>query len=98
VIAIDSQSRGRVEAVAAASKDERALIGVPLDQGGNGADPPERFGVELPDRLRYPRAVVVDQDVHILGGVMAGEMDLTDLCRRQRVDIGDRVEPARSEP
>ena len=72
---------------------ERGKFGVPLDQGGHGAEAPERLGVELPNRLRYPRAVVVDQDIHVLGGVMAGEMDLADRCRRQRVEIGDRVEP-----
>src|SRR5437764_7843030 len=72
---------------------ERGNIGVPLDQGGNGAEAPERSGIELPDRLRYPRAVVVDQDIRVFGRVMAGEMDLADRRRRQRVEIGDRIEP-----
>src|SRR5438270_6596910 len=72
---------------------ERGKIGVPLDQGGHSAEAPQCFGVEVPDGLRYRRAVVVDQDIQILGGVMAGEMDLADCCRWQRVEIGDRVEP-----
>ena len=43
--------------------------------------------------MRYPGAVVVDQNVHVLGGVMAGEVDLADRIDRQCVEIGDRVEP-----
>ena len=72
---------------------ERGYIRVPLDQGGHGAEAPKCLGVEVPNRLRHPRAVVVDQDIHILGGAMAGKMDLADRCRRQRVEVGDRVEP-----
>src|ERR1700757_4168394 len=57
---------------------ERGKVGVPLDQRGYRAEAPERRGVELPDGLRDPGAVVVDQDVHVLGGVMPGEVDLAD--------------------
>src|SRR5947199_10310168 len=70
---------------------ERGNICVPLDQRGNGAEAPERLGVEFPNRLRYPRAVVVDQDIHVVGGVMAGEVDFADRCRRQRIEISNGV-------
>src|SRR5947209_4773438 len=72
---------------------QRRKIGVPLDQGWRGAHATERRSVQLPDRLRYPGAVVVDQNVFDLGGVMAGEVELTDRVRRQRIDIPGRVEP-----
>src|ERR1700752_4205191 len=54
---------------------ERGEVGVPLDQRGHWAETPERRGVELPYRLREPGAVVVDQNVHVLGRVMAGQVD-----------------------
>ncbi len=60
---------------------------------GCWAEAPERCGVELPDGLSNPGAVVVDQDVHVLGGVMAGEVDLADRLDGQCLEIGDRVEP-----
>src|SRR5260370_10714350 len=55
---------------------ERGEVGVPLDQRGHRAEAPERRGVELPDGLRYPGAVIVDQNVHVFGGVMAGQVNL----------------------
>ena len=57
---------------------ERRKVGVPLDQRGDWTEAPERRGIELPNGLCDPGAVVVDQNVNILGGVMPGEMDLTD--------------------
>ena len=54
---------------------------------------PKRRGVEFPDRLRYPGAVVVDQDVHITGGLVTGEVDLADRRDGKRFYIGHRVEP-----
>src|SRR5260370_32798883 len=72
---------------------ERGEVGVPLDQRGYRAEALERRGVEFPDGLRNPGAVIVDQDVHVLGDVMAGEVDLADRLDWQRVEIGDRVEP-----
>ena len=46
-----------------------------------------------PDGLGNSGAVIVDQDIDVFGGVMAGKMDLADSFDRQRVEIGDRVEP-----
>src|ERR1700751_4406605 len=72
---------------------ERGKVGVPLDQRGDRAEAPKRRGIELPDGLCDPGAVVVDQNVHVLRGVMAGEVDFADRLYRQRFEIGDRVEP-----
>src|SRR6266446_1606085 len=72
---------------------ERGEVGVPLDQRGHGAEAPERRGVKIPDGLGNPRAVIVDQNVHVLGGVMAAEVDFTDRFDRQRVEVVDWVEP-----
>src|SRR5580693_4547278 len=71
---------------------ERGEVGVPLDQRGHRAEAPERRGVELPDGLRYPGAVIVDQNVDIFRGVMAGQVNLADRIDRQCVEICDRVE------
>src|SRR5271163_591357 len=71
---------------------ERRKVGVPLDQGRHRAKPPQSFSVELPDRLCYPGAMIVDQNIHVLGSVMTGEMDLTDHLGRQCVEIAERVE------
>ncbi len=49
--------------------------------------------MEVPDGFGDPGAVVVDQDIDVFGGVMAGKMDLADCPDRQRIEIGDRVEP-----
>src|SRR5258708_262563 len=57
---------------------ERGEVGVPLDQRGHWAETSERRSVELPYGLRDPGAVVVDQNVHVLGDVMAGQMDFAD--------------------
>ena len=72
---------------------ERGKVGVPLDQCGHGTEAPERRGVEVPDGLGNPGAVVVDQDIHVFGGVMAGKMDLADCPDRQRIEVGEWVEP-----
>src|SRR6516164_4288206 len=72
---------------------ERGKIGVPLDQRGDRAEASKRRGIKLPDGLGDRGAVVVDQNVYVLRGVMAGEVDLADRLDRQRVKIGDRVEP-----
>src|SRR5260370_38705582 len=72
---------------------ERGEVGVPLDQGGHGAEAPERRGVELPHGLRDPAVMVIDQNVYVLGGVMTGQVDLANRCDRQCVEVGDRVEP-----
>ena len=53
---------------------------------------PKRRDVEFPDRGGDPGAVVVDQDSDVLGGVMAGEVDLADGVRRQRVEVCVRIE------
>ena len=37
--------------------------------------------------------MVVDQQIHILGHAMTGEVDLADRRNRQCIEIGDRVEP-----
>ena len=71
---------------------ERGKVGVPLDQCGHGTEAPERRGVEVPDGLGNPGGVVVDQDIHVFGGVMASKMDLADCPDRQCIEIGDRVE------
>src|ERR1700757_3673483 len=71
---------------------ERGEVGVPLDQRGYRAEAPERGGVELPHGLRDPGAVVIDQNVHLLGGVMAGEMDFADRCDRQCLEVVEWVE------
>jgi len=72
---------------------ERGEVGVPLDQRGHGAEAPERRGVKIPDGLGNPRAVIVDQNVHVLGGVMAAEVDFTDRFDRQRVEVVDWSNP-----
>src|SRR5262249_36263474 len=72
---------------------QRGKIGVPLHQGGQGAETPERLCVEVPYRLRYSGAVVVNQDLDPVGGMMPGEMNLADRFQGQRIEIGDRVEP-----
>src|SRR3984893_5786877 len=72
---------------------ERGEIGVPLDQGWDWAEPLKRNGVKIPNRGRNPGTVVCYHDVDMLGGLMAGKMDLADRWHRQGVQIGDRVEP-----
>jgi len=72
---------------------KRRKVGVPFDQRGDGAEAPERCGVKPPDRLCDPGTVVVDQDTHVLGNAMAGEMDLADRLDRQCLKIGERIEP-----
>src|SRR5271156_2237210 len=71
---------------------ERGKVGIPFDQGRHRGKPPESFGIEFPDRLRYAGAVIVDQDIYVLGSVMAGEMDLADHFGRQCVEVAERVE------
>ena len=71
---------------------ERGQVGVPLDQRGDWAEASKRRGIELPDGLCDPGAVVVNQNVYVLGGVMAGQMDLADRFGRELLKIGDRVE------
>src|SRR5260370_38255605 len=73
---------------------ERGEVGVPLDQRGYRAEALERRGVEFPDRLRNPGAVIVDQDVHALGDVMAGEVDLAETPDWQRVARAAMVDPS----
>jgi hypothetical protein len=48
--------------------------------------------VELPHGLRNPRAVVIHQNVHVLG-VMAGKMGFADRCDRQSLEVVEWVEP-----
>jgi hypothetical protein len=72
---------------------ERGEVGVPLDQRRHGAEAPERRGVELPYGSRDPGAMVIDQNIDLLGSVMASEVNLADRFDRQRVEVGDRVEP-----
>src|SRR5438270_2464892 len=72
---------------------ERRKVGIPLDQRGHWTEASERRGVEFPDRLRNPGAVVVDQDIHVLGDVMTSQMDLADRFDRECLEIADRVEP-----
>src|SRR4051794_4483230 len=72
---------------------ERRKVGIPLDQRGHWTEASERRGIESPDRLRDPGAVVVDQNVYVLGGVMAGKVDLADRLDRKCLEIGHRVEP-----
>src|SRR5271169_1684577 len=72
---------------------ERGKVGVPLNQRGHAAEASKRRGIELPDGLCDPGAVVIDQNVYVLRGVMAGEVDLADRLDRRRVEIGDGVEP-----
>src|SRR5271169_44381 len=72
---------------------ERRKVGVPLNQRGHWTKASERRGIERPDPLYDPGAVVVDQNVHVLGDVMAGKVDLADRLDRESLDICDRVEP-----
>jgi hypothetical protein len=72
---------------------KRRKAGVPFDQSGHGAEAPERCSVKPPDRLCDPGTVVVDQDTHVVGNAMAGEVDLADRLDRQCVEIGKRIEP-----
>src|SRR5271169_858363 len=72
---------------------ERRKVGVPLNQRGHWTKASERRGIERPDPLYDPGAVVVDQNVHVLGDVMAGKVDLADRLDRECVEIGHRVEP-----
>src|SRR5271169_1785615 len=62
---------------------ERRKVGVPLNQCGHWTEASERRGIERPDRLYDPGAVVVDQNVHVLGDVMAGKVDLADRLDQQ---------------
>src|SRR5208282_1709122 len=71
---------------------ERRKVGVPLNQCGHWTEASERRGIERPDRLYDPGAVVVDQNVHVLGDVMAGKVDLADRLDRECLEIGHRVE------
>src|SRR3546814_10551492 len=53
--------------------------------------PIERVFVQLPNRLRDRRTMVVDQQRIAIGIVLtrkSGEMDFTDTAQRQRVDGG----------
>src|SRR4051794_38014093 len=72
---------------------ERRKVGVPLNQRGHWTEASERRGVERPDRLCDPGAVVVDQKVHVLSDVMAGQVDLPDRLDRKCLEIGYRVKP-----
>src|ERR1700740_1332261 len=72
---------------------ERRKVGVPLNQRRHWTEASESRGTERPDRLCYPGAVVVDQNVHVLGDVMTGEVDLADRLDRECLEIGHRIEP-----
>jgi hypothetical protein len=72
---------------------ERGKVGVPLDQRGHRTKAPERRGMEAPDGFSNSGPVVVNQDIDVFGGVMTGKMDLADRLDRQRIEIGDRIEP-----
>src|SRR5258705_11045650 len=72
---------------------ERRKVGVPLNQRVYRAEASKRRGIERPDRLYDPGAVVVDQNVHVLGDVMAGKVDLADRLDWKCLEMGDRVEP-----
>src|SRR5215472_14548261 len=72
---------------------ERGEVGVPLDQRRHRAEALERRGVEVPYGFGNSGAVIVDQDIDIFGSVMTGKMDLADRLDRQRIEIGDRIEP-----
>jgi hypothetical protein len=71
---------------------ERRKVGVPLNQRGDWAEVSKGGGVKFPDGVPNPGAMVIDQNVHILGGVMAGQMDLADRFGRKCLEIDDRVE------
>src|SRR5258707_4402760 len=71
---------------------ERRKVGVPLNQRGYRAEASKRRGIERPDRLYDPGAVVVDQNAHILGDVMAGEVDLADRIDRECLEVRERIE------
>src|SRR6185437_11347885 len=72
---------------------ERRQRLVPFDEARHHAAALERMAVELPDGRRDRRAVVVDEQelaaAHDAG--MAGEVDLADGGRRQRVEISAGV-------
>src|ERR1700751_3964606 len=72
---------------------ERRKVGVPLNQRWHWTEASESRGIERPDRLCDPGAVVVDQNVHVLGDVMAGKVDLADRLDRERLEKGQRIEP-----
>ena len=44
-----------------------------------------------PDGLGNSGAVIVDQDIDVFGGVMAGKMDLANRLDGECVQIGDRI-------
>src|SRR4029077_9972464 len=71
---------------------QRGKVGVPFDQSGHEPEATERRGVEFPDRLCDPGAVVVYENVRVIGDVMARKMYLADRFRGQSVEVGDRVE------
>src|SRR5262245_56096907 len=68
-------------------------VGVPFDQRGHRAEAPEGRDIQLPDRRRNAAAVAVNQNVDAFGGVITGEMDLTDRGYRQGIEIANRIEP-----
>src|SRR5260370_41935439 len=72
---------------------ERRKVGVPLNQRWRWTKASERRGIERPDRLYDRGGVVVDQNVHVLGDVMAGKVDLADRLDWKCLEVGDRVEP-----
>src|SRR5271169_3016499 len=71
---------------------ERRKVGVPLNQRGHWTEASERRGLARPARLYGPGAVVVDQNVHVLGDVMAGKVDLADRIDRECLEVGERIE------
>src|SRR5262249_48079096 len=72
---------------------KRRKGGGPFDHSGHGSEAPGRCGAKAPDQLVGPSTAVVDQDTHVLGNAMAGEVDLADRLDRQCVEIGKRIEP-----
>src|SRR5215831_14718365 len=73
---------------------ERRHVGIPLDQGRNGAEALERLPIEQPNGWRHARAVVVDAQhfaTFELAHGVPGEMDLADRASAQGGEISARV-------
>jgi hypothetical protein len=64
---------------------------VPLDERGDGSQPPHRLAVQIPHRRGDLAAVGVEQVAPLVG--VAGEVDLPDAVGRDRRQVGVRIEP-----
>ena len=67
---------------------------ISLDQGGRRSETPDRVLVQRPDGLGYRGAMTVDEQprarrVDVLG--KPGQINLTDRCERQGVDVGGGI-------